>query len=140
MLGESKGPIDASLSLSLSLSMQILRYSIMWMQFSSMHWEKRIQKPWIQDKGGLLIVPSLYKSILVNCLTRANIFTTKYVIIQISFCFQLAERPLTVMGYKFDIRLFVLVTSLDPLVVFVNENFYLRFTSQPYSVLNLNDK
>ncbi len=44
------------------------------------------------------------------------------------------------MGYKFDIRLFVLVTSLDPLVVFVNDNFYLRFTSQPYSVLNLNDK
>ncbi len=40
-----------------------------------------------------------------------------------------AERPLLVFGRKIDLRQFVLVTSLEPLVVFVSDDCYVRFAS-----------
>ena len=43
------------------------------------------------------------------------------------------ETPLLIHGRKFDIRLFVLVTSLDPLVVFCSSDAYVRFASAPFA-------
>jgi hypothetical protein len=50
------------------------------------------------------------------------------------------ERPLLIDGLKFDIRQFVLVASLDPLVIFINDDFYLRFTTSQFSLDNLEDR
>lgn len=50
------------------------------------------------------------------------------------------ERPLLVSGLKFDMRQFVLVASLDPLVVFISDDFYLRFTAQPFTLDNIDDR
>lgn len=43
-------------------------------------------------------------------------------------------------GKKFDIRQFVLVTSLNPLTVFLLDEFYLRFSTVPYTVENLTNR
>jgi len=43
------------------------------------------------------------------------------------------EQPFTILNKKFDIRQFVLVTSLDPLTVFLFEDCYLRFCTEDYS-------
>ena len=49
------------------------------------------------------------------------------------------ERPLLVRdGKKFDIRQWVLITSVNPLIVYGFSQFYLRLSSQPYSTEELN--
>ncbi|GAM18993.1 hypothetical protein SAMD00019534_021680 [Acytostelium subglobosum LB1] len=50
------------------------------------------------------------------------------------------ESPLLVMNRKFDIRQFVLVTSLNPLTVFLYRDCYLRFCSVQYSTANIHDR
>lgn len=50
------------------------------------------------------------------------------------------EKPLLIDQKKFDIRLFVLVPSLNPLVIFANKDFYLRFTTVPFSLENIQDR
>ena len=43
------------------------------------------------------------------------------------------ERPLIIIGKKFDMRVWVLVTSVEPLKVWMWTKPYLRFTSEDYN-------
>ncbi|KAF4754602.1 Tubulin tyrosine ligase-like, member, partial [Perkinsus olseni] len=51
------------------------------------------------------------------------------------------ERPLLIMGYKFDIRVWVLVTDWNPLSVWIWQRPYIRFASEKYdATLRCDDK
>ncbi|ETV87070.1 hypothetical protein, variant 1 [Aphanomyces astaci] len=52
---------------------------------------------------------------------------------------QYVERPLLVLGRKFDIRQWVLVTATAPLTIYWHRHCYLRFSSKPYSVTHDGD-
>eukprot|EP00644_Phytophthora_capsici_P008687 jgi/Phyca11/7601/fgenesh1_pm.PHYCAscaffold_20_\ len=50
------------------------------------------------------------------------------------------ENPLLLCKRKFDIRQWVLVTGWDPLTVWFNDDCYLRFSSEEYSMEDLSDQ
>lgn len=50
------------------------------------------------------------------------------------------ERPLIILQKKFDIRQWVLITSVDPLTVWIWKRPYLRFSSNDYDPSNLHSK
>ena len=43
------------------------------------------------------------------------------------------ENPLLLDGYKFDLRIYVAVTSFTPLRIFVHEEGLVRLSSEKYS-------
>jgi len=48
------------------------------------------------------------------------------------------SNPLTIRGHKFDIRLYVLITSVDPLVVYILKDGLARFASEEYNTDSCN--
>jgi tubulin monoglycylase TTLL3/8 len=50
------------------------------------------------------------------------------------------ERPLTIISKKFDIRQWVLITSVEPLRVWIWRKPYFRFSSNDYDPNNLKSK
>lgn len=50
------------------------------------------------------------------------------------------ERPLIILQKKFDIRQWILITSVEPLTVWIWKKPYLRFSSADYDPSNLKSK
>ena len=50
------------------------------------------------------------------------------------------EKPLIIIGKKFDMRVWILVTSAEPLKVWMFTRPYLRFTSEDYDANQLKNK
>ena len=44
------------------------------------------------------------------------------------------KNPLLLNGYKFDLRIYILVTSFNPLEVFIYKEGFGRFSTQPYTL------
>ncbi|XP_064123223.1 tubulin polyglutamylase TTLL13 isoform X4 [Loxodonta africana] len=54
-------------------------------------------------------------------------------------CQQYISKPLLIDGFKFDMRIYVLITSCDPLRIFMYEEGLARFATMPYVEPNINN-
>ena len=51
----------------------------------------------------------------------------------------LVEKPLLINGYKFDLRVFVVVRSFVPFEVYVHNFYYARLANKPYDITQVRD-
>ncbi len=50
------------------------------------------------------------------------------------------ENPMLILNKKFDIRIWVLLRKLQPLQIFVFQEYYLRFSSVDYSLDDISNR
>ena len=50
------------------------------------------------------------------------------------------SNPFLINGLKFDLRLYVLITSIDPIKVYLHDDGLVRFATQPFSTDDLDNK
>ena len=48
--------------------------------------------------------------------------------------------PLLINGHNFDMRLYILLTSVDPLMIYIYKDGIARFATEPYDTDSLNIK
>ncbi|CAD7080163.1 unnamed protein product [Hermetia illucens] len=91
-----------------------------------------IVKPANKCRGRGIILMNNIKKILnmVNppIATKSRYVVQKYL-----------ERPLIIHNTKFDIRQWFLVSSVQPLIIWMYKESYLRFSSQEYNLLNYHE-
>eukprot|EP00928_Gymnodinium_smaydae_P090317 TRINITY_DN74145_c0_g1_i1.p1 TRINITY_DN74145_c0_g1~~TRINITY_DN74145_c0_g1_i1.p1 ORF type:complete len:751 (-),score=192.06 TRINITY_DN74145_c0_g1_i1:69-2321(-) len=82
-----------------------------------------IWKPCSQSCGrGIRVLSSTLKPEEARDLSRKRGIVQKYI-----------PNPLTIDGYKFDMRIYVVVLSYDPLKVYMNDEGLVRLATQKYS-------
>jgi tubulin polyglutamylase TTLL5 len=52
-----------------------------------------------------------------------NVVVSKYI-----------HNPYLIQGFKFDLRIYVLVTSMDPMRIYLYDEGLVRFASEPYDI------
>lgn len=95
------------------------------LQYDSNVW---IVKPHAMSKGEGIWVMRSMPDILQHCQRWSHCVVQKYI-----------EKPLLMAGRKFDFRQWVLITSFEPLKVFVFSEPYCRVCQNPYNPRDLDD-
>ncbi|GAB0100929.1 Tubulin glycylase 3A [Sergentomyia squamirostris] len=91
-----------------------------------------IVKPGNRCRGrGILLMNNIKK--IISLVNPPTITKTRYVVQKYM------ERPLTIHNTKFDIRQWFLITSVQPMVIWMYKESYLRFSSQEYNLLNYHE-
>ena len=60
---------------------------------------------------------------------KSNIIVSHYI-----------DNPLLINGFKFDLRIYILVTSINPLVIYIYEEGLARFATQKFVALGQDTK
>jgi len=91
-----------------------------------------IVKPCIQSGGeGIQVIDNMFDIPTVNEKLKGidQAIVQKYI-----------KDPFLIRGHKFDMRLYVLVTSVDPLLIYLYKDGLARFATEPYNTDSINIK
>ncbi|CRK90326.1 CLUMA_CG004034, isoform B, partial [Clunio marinus] len=97
-------------------------------EYANKHPEKRFVEKFKANRG-----VSLKKVSEMNLTDTNNIYEDY-------FAQEYVEDPFLINGHKFDLNIFVVITSVDPLrVYYYGKTYHLRFCSKPYDPNNFDD-
>ncbi|XP_037959006.1 tubulin glycylase 3A [Teleopsis dalmanni] len=104
-----------------------------WPQYSLDGWQNLwIVKPANKCRGrGIQLLDNLKKILTVvnpPIASKSRYVVQKYI-----------EKPLTIHNTKFDIRQWFLITNVQPLIIWMYKESYLRFSSQEYNLSNYHE-
>uniref|UniRef100_A0A1B0GHY1 Putative tubulin glycylase 3a-like protein n=1 Tax=Lutzomyia longipalpis TaxID=7200 RepID=A0A1B0GHY1_LUTLO len=130
LLDTEGDPVDSYISLVEKLLRDVEHF---WPQYGADGFRNIwIVKPGNRCRGrGILLMNNIKK--IISLVNPPTITKTRYVVQKYM------ERPLTIHNTKFDIRQWFLITSVQPLVIWMYKESYLRFSSQEYNLLNYHE-